>query len=264
MCVIFSARNLTSSVALVMLVMVGCSDERRDHPVFLNDLNDVDRFPSDDRRQLKAEHESLPGSMVVRVPVDAKGELRAGAKAEVRRFDQDLAQEQLSGERMASVWGEGRRSDRARLAHNLRHIARDDKYGRRRSTQHDLDGYSYDGYGKRGRNYDYRHGYKHSRHGYKHSYHRYGKQQRHRRYHHRNHRGGYRSGYNTPLIYGYNNYSSSYPVNYWRSYYRPYYRSVYSPNLWWGNYRFNNTYYQPSRYRYFVYCPNNYRTRSFY
>ena len=68
----FSVRNLTSAVALAMLVMVGCSDERRDHPVFLDDLNDVDRFPSDDRRQLKAEHESLPSSMVVRVPVDEK------------------------------------------------------------------------------------------------------------------------------------------------------------------------------------------------
>ncbi len=263
MCVIFSVRNLTSAVALAMLVMVGCSDERRDHPVFLDDLNDVDRFPSDDRRQLKAEHESLPSSMVVRVPVDKKGELRAGAKAEVRHFDQDLAQEQLSGERMASVWGEGRRSDRARLAHNLRHIARDHKYGRRRSTQHDLDGYSYGGYGKRERYHGYRHG--NNKYGY-----RYGKHHRRHYRHYRggyrynNNRGGYRYNNNRPLLYGYNNYSSSSPVTYWRSYYRPYYRSAHSPNLWWGNYRFNNTYYQPSKYRYFVYCPNNYRTTSLY
>lgn len=230
MYVIFSARNLITGVALAALTVVGCADERRDHPVFLDDLNDVDRFPSDDRRQLKAEHDGLPRSMVVRVPVNEKGEPRADAQAEVRHFDQDLGQEQLSGERMASVWGEGRRSDRARIAHNLRHIARDYEAGRRYSTQHDRDSHGYR-YGKR---YGHRHGY---RYGHRHGY-----------------RQGYRH-YRTPYSYRY-----SYPTTYWGNYYRPYYRSSYYPNLWWGNYRFYNTYYQPNGYRYFVYCPyTNYR-----
>ena len=162
MSVKFSTKNLISSVALVALAAVGCADERRDHPVFLDDLNDVDRFPSDDQRQLKAEHDRLPRSMVVRVPVNENGEPRAGARAEVRHFDQDLGQEPLSGERMASVWGEGKRSDRARVAHNLRHIARDHKHGRGYSTQHNLDDHG--GHYRHGRHHGHRHG-KHYRHG---------------------------------------------------------------------------------------------------
>lgn len=232
MCFIFSTRNFIGGVALAVLAVIGCADERRDHPVFLDDLNDVDRFPSDDRRQLKAEHGNLPRSLMVRVPVDAKGEPRPDARAEVRSFDQDLAQEKLSGERMASVWHEGRSSDRTRLAHNLRHIAKDHEYGRSYSTQHDIDGYDY--YGKYRR---YHRGYKHGH--YHHD---------HGRYH------GYPYTRST-LTHGYGN---RYQITYWRSYYRPYYRSSYSPNLWWGNYRFYNTYYQPRGYRYFIYCPNTY------
>ncbi len=250
MSIIFSARSFVSGVTLLALTVIGCADERRDHPVFLDDLNDVERFPSDDRQQLKAEHANLPQSMVVRVPVDAKGEPRAGAQAEVKHFDRDLGQEQLSGERMASVWGEGRSSNRARVAHNLRHVARDYERGRHYSTQHDPDMYGHHGkhgyHGKRG----YRHGkrgYHHGKHGYHHGKHGY------RGY---RHDGGYRHRYyNSPLVYNYG-YRQSYPVTYWYRYYRPYYRSVYYPNLWWGNYRpYNTTYYQPSGFRYFVYCP---------
>ena len=238
MCFIFSGRNFIGGVVLAALAVIGCADERRNHPVFLDDLNDVDRFPSDDRRQLRAEHDNLPRSLMVRVPVNAKGEPRTDARAEVRHFDQDLGKEKLSGERMAAVWHEGRSSDRARLAHNLRHIAKDHEYGRSYSTQHDIDGYSDGHYGK---HRYYRHGY---RHGYKHGH----------RYHgHGRYRGHlYNRG---ALIHGYGN---SYLTTYWRSYYRPYYRSSYYPNLWWGNYRFYNTYYQPRGYRYFVYCPNTY------
>ena len=253
MFVIFSVRNFASVMALAALVMVGCADERRDHPVFLDDLNDVERFPSDDRQQLKAEHDKLPRGAVVRVPVDGEGNPLTGARAEVRHFDRGLDFQKLSGERMASVWSEGRKSSRARLAHNLRHIGEDHKYGRKHSTQHDLDDHRYGHY--RG----YRHGYKHGRY---HGGYRYGYKGYKRGYRHGYKRGyrGYQYGYNNrPLIYSNYTYPTySYPTNYWYNYYRPYYRSYYYPNTWWGNYRFYNTYYQPNSYRYFVYSPNNY------
>ncbi len=239
---IYFTKNLFAGLALGAMALVGCADERNDHPVFLDDLNDVERFPRDDRKQLSAEHANLPRSLVVRVPIDDKGEPRAQAQAEVRHFD-NLDSQQLSGERMASMWDEGRTSARTRLAHNLRHVARDHERDHHRSTQHDVDDHRY-GHGRR-----HHHGYKrgHRHHGYKRG--------------HRHH--GYR---NYPLYVG--NYAR--PMTYYHTYYRPYYRSSYYPNTWWGNYRFYNTYYyQPSRYRYFVYYPNTtaycfYRTTSCY
>ena len=235
---IYSSKAISVGVALAAMVVLGCADERRDNPVFLDDLNDVDRFPSDDRQQLKAEHDNLPRNVVVRVPVDDKGEPRSETRAEVKHFDANLDLKQLSGERMGSVWGRGRVSDRTRLEHNLRHVARDHKYGRNYSTQHDIG--------------SHRRSYKHGRH---HNYYRRG--YRHGRY--RGYRHGYRYDYSRPFVYGYNKYRYSPPKTYFHRYYRPYYRSSYRPNLWWGNYRFYNAYhYQPSGYRYFVYCPNTY------
>lgn len=245
------------STLLLVLMAVGCADERRDHPVFLDNLNDLDRFPSDDRRQLEAEMSNLPRNVMVRVPVDTKGEPRAEAKAEVKYLNKGVELARLSGERMASAWSEGSHSDRARLAHNLRHVGNDHRYRRTYSTQHDLDYHHSScvsgdcGRGWHGRHHGYKHhGYKH--HGYKHW----------KRWQNwRSPRIVYNSyGYQYPRYYGYRNYSNyTYPINYWYNYYRPYYRSTYYPNLWWGNYRFYNTWYRPgSGYRYFVYCPYSY------
>ena len=205
--------------------------------MFLDDLNDLERFPTDDRRRLQSEHDELPVS-VVRVPVDAKGEPRTDARAEVRHLSGNTDLKRLDGERMASAWSEGRSSDRARLAHNIRHVADDYTHGRRHSTQHDLDGHSY--------------GRGHHGHGY-----------RHHKRHWRHHRGHYRNNYyGSPLVYSYNR---SYPTTYWYRYYQPYYRSYYYPNLYWGSYRFYNSYYRPtSGYRYYVYYPYNSYYRNLY
>ena len=234
-------RVLVSAGALTAIVLGACADERRDHPVFLDDLNDLDRFPTEDRRRLRSEHDQLPIS-VVRVSVDAKGEPRADARAEVRHLSGATDLQRLDGERMASAWSEGRSSDRVRLAHNARHVADDYSRGRRYSTQHDLDDHSY---GHRHHDRQYRH------------------HKRHERYHHRGHMHGhhyrYNRNYSKPLVYGY-----SHPTTYWYRYYQPYYRSHYYPNVYWGGYRFYNTYYQPrGSYRYYVYYPNTsyYRNR---
>ena len=220
---------------LAALVLGACADERRDHPVFLDDLNDLGRFPNEDRRRLQSEHDELPVS-VVRVPVDAKGEPRTDARAEVRHLSGNTDLKRLDGERMASAWSEGRSSDRARLAHNIRHVADDYTHGRRHSTQHDLDDHSY------GRGH--------------HGHHKY----RHHKRHWRHHRGYHRNHYSSPLGYGYRNY----PTSYWSRYYQPYYRSYYYPNLYWGSYRFYNSYYRPSGYRYYVYYPYNSYYRNLY
>ena len=226
---------LVSAATLTALVLGACADERRDHPVFLDDLNDLGRFPNEDRRRLQSEREQLPIS-VVRVPVDDEGNPRADAQAEVRHLSRDVELQRLEGERLASAWSEGRSSNRARLAHNVRHVGDDYKHGRRYSTQHDLDDHSY-GHGGR-----YRHHHKrHWRHNHRGGH----------RYHHRGYRH-YR--YNTPLTYSYRSYPTT---TYWYRYYQPYYRSSYYPNVYWGGYRFYNTYYQPSGYRYYVYYPSN-------
>lgn len=239
------SKVLVSAVALTALVLGACADERRDHPVFLDDLNDLDRFPTEDRRRLQSEHDQLPIS-VVRVPVNAKGEPRTEARAEVRHLSGNIDLQRLDGERMASAWSEGRSSDRARLAHNVRHVAGDYSHGRRYSTQHDLDDHSY-GYSHR-----YRHHNKHKRH-WRHHYR--GNRHQHHGYRHYRH-----NNYNTPLVYGYR----SYPTTYWYRYYQPYYRSYRFPNVYWGGYRFYNTYYQPRGYRYYVYYPNNSYYRNYY
>ena len=233
---------------VVSLLALGCGgDDGGSRRVILKGINDLSKFSSDERRQLEDEYRSLPRTLVVRAPAtsDSGEGGKQGLEAEVRQYSYTL---DLNDKRAEQVWGQGKNSGFAELAHNIRHSGkhwgeqmRSHTYGRSHSRWHRRHHHSRGHYRNHG-NHSRGHYRNHGNHGRGH----YRNHGNHGRGHYRNYRRAY------------------YPTSYYYqqpyySYYQPYYRSAWRNNLWWDSYRYYDSYSRPgSRYRYYVYYPNSY------